>query len=74
VRLSRRRRQLDLGPEVPISDLGTAVHELSTAHGRAWPGGSREAWERFLSHETAVSNAPRLSNREAIAQFSGEAA
>jgi hypothetical protein len=66
VRMSRRRRKLDLGPEVPISDLGRAVNELATAQTRAWPGGSREAWERFRSRE-----APKVSNAEAIRQFAG---
>jgi hypothetical protein len=54
VRMSRGRRKLDRSPEVPISDLGSAVNELSTSRTRAWPGGSREAWERFCEHEERV--------------------
>jgi hypothetical protein len=74
VRMSRRRRRLELGPEIPIHDLGSAVNELSTQQSRTWPGGSREAWERFLARDAAASNAPRFSNREALAQFGGQAA
>jgi hypothetical protein len=69
VRLSRRRRGLELSPEVPISDFGNAVNELAKSHSRPFPGGSREAWERFRAQEAAEQNAPRLSNREALARF-----
>jgi hypothetical protein len=73
--MSRRRRKLDLGPEVPVSDLGgSAVNELSTSLSRPWPGGRRDAWERFLEHDEASRRAPKVSNREAIAQFGGRAA
>lgn len=72
VRLSRRRRKLDLGPEVPISDLGSAVNELSQSQTRAWPGGSREAWERFLEYD-AHAKVP-VSNAEASRQFAGKVA
>jgi hypothetical protein len=71
VRMSRRRRGLELGPEVPISDLGSAVNELAQAQPQPWPGGRRAAWEqRFGASEPAA----RLSNREAVAQFGGKAA
>jgi hypothetical protein len=73
VRMSRHRRKLDPGPEVSISDLGSAVNELSQSRSRAWPGGSREAWERFRAHE-AAGKGERVSNAQAIAQFGGEAA
>jgi prolyl-tRNA synthetase len=58
VRMSRRRRGIeDIGPEVPVSDLGSAVHELSTQASRTWPGGSREAYERWASRpENAAQN------------------
>jgi hypothetical protein len=56
VRLSRRRRKLDIAPEVPVSDLGGAVHELSQAQTRPWPGGSREAWERFRREQLAATS------------------
>jgi hypothetical protein len=69
VRTSRRRRGLDLGPEIPISDLGTSVYELSQSRTRAWPGGSREDWERFCEREGAVGE--KVSNAEALAQFAG---
>ena len=67
VRLSRRRRGLDLSPEVPVSDFGTAVSQLSKSRSRP-PGGSREAWERFLARE-ATLRGPRLSNAEEVAWF-----
>ncbi len=73
VRLSRGRRGLDLGPEVPISDLGVSVNELSKEQPRPWPGGRREAYERFLEHERANAQAIRVSNAEAISRF-GDAA
>jgi hypothetical protein len=69
VRLSRNRRRLELSPEVPISDLGTATNELSKESSRPWPGGSRDAWERFLAHEQASKQAGRASNAEALAAF-----
>lgn len=74
VRLSRRRRGLDLGPEIPVSDLGQSVGELSKERSRPWPGGGREAYERFLAYERASAQAPRFSNAEAMAHFGGEAA
>jgi hypothetical protein len=61
VRMSRRRRNLDLGPEAPISDLGAAVYELSQSQARTWPGGSRSAWERW-----------RAQDAEAVRAFAGE--
>jgi len=73
VRMSRRRRGLDLGPEIPISDLGTSVLELSQSRTRAWPGGSREGWERFCERE-GVAKPAKVSNAAALAQFGGEAA
>ena len=48
VRLSRRRRGLDLGPEAPVDDFGSGAFALSTAVSRPWPGGSRQAYERWL--------------------------
>lgn len=72
VRLSRRRRGLDLPPEVPISDFGNAVGELEKSQSRPFPGGSKEAWERFCAHQAAVG--AKVSNAEAIAQFGGDAA
>jgi hypothetical protein len=51
VRMSRGRRKLDRGPEIPIHDLGGAVHELSQSQTRAWPGGRREVWEQWLAKE-----------------------
>jgi hypothetical protein len=66
VRMSRRRRGLDLGPEVPVADLGSSVSELSQAQPRPWPGGTREAYERFLARERASA--------QALARFGGEAA
>jgi hypothetical protein len=72
VRLSRRRRGLEAPPEVPISDFGNAVGELAKSHSRPFPGGSREAWERFRTRDG--QQVQRLSNREAIATFGGEAA
>jgi hypothetical protein len=47
VRLSRRRRGLELGPEVPINDLGACLNELSKAQSQPWPDASRAAYERF---------------------------
>jgi hypothetical protein len=67
VRLSRGRQRLDLYPGIPISDLGTAVSELAQAQSRPWPGGSREAWERF----EAPSDGERVSNAEAMRAFEG---
>jgi hypothetical protein len=67
VRMSRRRRKLDPAPDIPIHDLGGAVNELSTSQSRAWPGGSREVWERFRARDGAPQ--VRASNREAIAAF-----
>jgi hypothetical protein len=52
VRLSRRRRGLDLPPEVPISDFGNAVGELEKSQSRPFPGGSRQAWESFRDRES----------------------
>jgi hypothetical protein len=72
VRTSRRRRGLDLGPEIPINDLGTSVLELSQSLTRAWPGGSRENWERFCEREGVVGE--KLSNSAALARFTGEEA
>lgn len=72
VRLSRGRRRLELTPEVPISDFGNAVSELSKSHSRPFPGGSREAYERFLAYEAAPK--VRATNAEAAAAFAGEAA
>jgi hypothetical protein len=72
VRLSRRRCGLDLGPEVPVSDLGQSVNELSKAQPQPWPGGSKGAWERWCEHEAGPK--VKVSNREAIAAFGGEAA
>ena len=71
VRLSRRRRGLDLSPEVPVSDFGTAVSELLKSRSRPYPGGSREAWERFSARD-ARPDPPRLTTSEAIAHFAGE--
>ena len=68
VRLSRRRRGLELPPEVPISDFGAAVSEPSKSQSRPYPGGSRAAWERFLAWE-ATPRGPRLSNAEARVRF-----
>jgi hypothetical protein len=48
---------------VPISDFGNAVNELAKSQSRPFPGGSREAWERF-----------RARDAEAAAQFGGQAA
>jgi len=55
VRLSRRRRGLELSPEVPISDFGGAVNELSKSSSRVWPGGSREVWQRFCEREAIAT-------------------
>jgi hypothetical protein len=52
VRLSRRRRGLELGPEVPINDLGSAVFELEQSQSRPFPGGSRANYERFVQWES----------------------
>ena len=71
VRQSRRRRGLDTPPEVPISDFGNAVSELSKSQSRPFPGGSREAWERFSARD-ARPDPPRLTTSEAIAHFAGE--
>jgi hypothetical protein len=73
VRTSRIRRGLDSSPEVHLSDLGGASSELAKSKGQAYPGGSREAWERFRAHE-AAGKGERVSNAQAIAQFGGEAA
>jgi hypothetical protein len=62
VRMSRRRRGLDLGPEVPVSDLGQSVNELAKAQPQPWPGGRREAYERFLEHERAIAQVARASS------------
>jgi hypothetical protein len=71
VRRSRGRRGLDLSPEVPISDFGNAVNEFARSHSRPFPGGSREAWERFRAHE-AAGKGERVSNAEALRAFGGE--
>jgi hypothetical protein len=70
VRFSRRRRGLEAPPNVPISDFGNGVGELSKSQSRPFPGGSREAWERFRQHDAGEK--AKVSNREAIAAFAGE--
>src|SRR2546423_906289 len=52
VRLSRRRRGLELPPEIPINDFGNAVNELAKSVSRPYPGGSKAAWERFVERES----------------------
>jgi hypothetical protein len=46
----------------PVSDLGQSVHELSKAQPQPWPGGRREAYERFLEHERASAQAIRAGS------------
>jgi hypothetical protein len=53
-------------PEVPTSDLGGAVSELAKAP-RPYPGGSKEAWERFRVEEAGAK--VKVSKAEAIAAF-----
>jgi hypothetical protein len=70
VRLSRRRRGLELGPElgpeVPINDLGACLNELSKAQSQPWPGASRAAYERFRARPEGGERAP---NAEAMSAF-----
>jgi hypothetical protein len=70
VRTSRIRRWLDPSPEVHLSDLGSASSELAKSKGQAYPGGSREAWERFR----VAGKGERVSNAEALRAIGGEAA
>jgi hypothetical protein len=69
---SRRRRGLETPPRVSISDFGNAVGEFERSHLRPFPGGSREAWERWRAQDGAPK--VRVSNAEALARFGGEAA
>jgi len=50
VRKSRSRRDLELPPHTPTGDLGGAIHELAQSIRLPFPGGSRDAWERFCEH------------------------
>jgi hypothetical protein len=59
-------------PAVGFHDLGDVPGKVKDALRSAWPGGSRETWERFLAYDAREK--VKVSNREAIAQFSGEAA
>ena len=69
VRKSRLRRGLESGPEVGIHDLGGAMLELSKAVDRPWPGGSRQAYERFLDWDAR----PKVPGTPAEAQAAFEA-
>jgi hypothetical protein len=54
-------------PAVGFHDLGDVPGKVKDAVRSAWPGGSREAWERFLAHEAAPK--VKVSNAEAMAAF-----
>lgn len=60
-------------PGVGYHDLGHLRGEIAEAVRTAWPANSEERWRAFKAAEQAPP-AARLSNREAIAQFGGEAA
>jgi hypothetical protein len=68
-RSSCDRRRVPKPSELPISDLGSAINDVSKAKGTL---------ERYLrnaaAQEAAERNAGKLSNAEAIARFAGEAA
>jgi hypothetical protein len=63
--LSPGREQI---PPVGYHDLGDVSGKVKDAVRSAWPGGSREAWERFLAYDAREK--VKVSNREAIAAFS----
>src|SRR2546423_420592 len=68
IRKSYIRRRLSPPREILVGDFGGPITELSKSP-LPIPGGSVEAWARFLAQAAAEQNAPRLSNREALARF-----
>ncbi|HEY4896457.1 MAG TPA: hypothetical protein VII01_10240 [Solirubrobacteraceae bacterium] len=73
LRTGRRELRRDLPPGVSSHDLGHLKGTIKDAIRCAWPGESEERWREFKAREQAPPGA-RVSNREAIAQFGGEAA
>jgi hypothetical protein len=59
-------------PAVGYHDLGDVPGKVKDAVRSAWPGGSREAWERFREQDAAPK--VRVSNAEAVEQFAGREA
>jgi hypothetical protein len=68
------RRQLKVEQISPagFNDLADVPGKVEDVKSKAWPGESEERWREFVKREQAPP-APRVSNREALAQFSGEA-
>jgi hypothetical protein len=69
VRKSCLRRGQDRPSEVPVSDLGGALNELAKASTQPYPGGRKEAWERWRARDAAPK--VRASNAEAARAFAG---
>jgi hypothetical protein len=72
-REGRKELGLDQMPGVGYHDLGHLRSEITEAIRCAWPANSEERWREFKAAEQAPPGA-RLSNREALAQFGGQAA
>jgi hypothetical protein len=71
-REGRRELRLDQMPGVGYHDLGHLRGEIGEAIRTAWPALSEERWREFKAAEQSPPGV-RLSNREALAHFSGEA-
>ena len=72
-RTGRKELGRDLPPGVSFHPLGHLQSEITDAIRCAWPANSEKAWREFRAREQTPPGA-RLSNRDASAQFGGEAA
>ncbi len=72
-RSGRKELRRDLPPGISSHDLGHLKGTITDAMRCAWPGESEQRWREFKAAEQSPPGG-RMGNREAIAQFGGEAA